>query len=379
LPRITKALKVIFVGCFFGILALPAIQLAFHPFKHVPLPENRAELFHPYDNLTHLWDGGGRASIDFEKWFNVVYPMRDIYVRAVNQITYSLFRESNQVLVNKDGYTMDRFTVLNNQRAEDDMTDAQLNDLVVKIIAARDYFSRRGQTLILLPVPFKNTFDKTITFKEIRRPPLTGYDRLVAKLSDGAVPAGDVVGALAKARRYGKEFPYFRTDLHWNYTGAYYVAETIVNAVNEREGKSIIRFEDQFSKAGDLVGGDTEALALLWPAKESYWTPAVVTHAQEHRGALPNGNDAWYYTSERPLLPTVAIVGNSFMMYFPPTGLYDYFQKTYLIHDLSHFSELSSYVPGEAKYIFWEFFETEIPIQLSTPSWWAWLDATASR
>jgi hypothetical protein len=109
-------LKFIFVGCFFSILTLPAIQLAFHPFTYAPLQENRAQPpFHPHDNLTHLWNGGGRASIDFEKWFNVVYPMRDIYVRAVNQITYSLFRESNQVLLTKDGYTMDRFTVLNNR------------------------------------------------------------------------------------------------------------------------------------------------------------------------------------------------------------------------------------------------------------------------
>src|ERR1022692_193807 len=109
-------LKAAFVGCFLAILALPAIQLAFHPFTYAPLQEHRAQpVFHPYDSLTRLWDGGGRASIDIEKWFNAVYPMRDLYVRVVNQITYSLFHESNQVLLDKYGCTMDRFTVLDNQ------------------------------------------------------------------------------------------------------------------------------------------------------------------------------------------------------------------------------------------------------------------------
>src|ERR1700722_17949849 len=103
------ALKAVFVGCFLAILALPAIQFAFHPFTYAPLQEHRAQsLFRPHDSLTHLWDGGGKAGIDFEKWFNAVYPMRDLYVRVVNQITYSVFHESNQVLLDKNGCTMDR-------------------------------------------------------------------------------------------------------------------------------------------------------------------------------------------------------------------------------------------------------------------------------
>jgi hypothetical protein len=77
-----------------------------------------------------------------------------------------------------------------------------------------------------------------------------------------------VVGALAKGKRYGKEFP-FRTDLHWNYTGAYYTAEAMVNAINEREGKPAIRFDGRFVKAGEVVGGDSLSLGLLWPVKEA--------------------------------------------------------------------------------------------------------------
>ena len=133
------------------------------------------------------------------------------------------------------------------------------------------------------------------------------------------------------------------------------------------------------------MGGDSLALGLLWPVKEAYWTPAVVHCSQEHKGKLPNGKDAPVLRQRRfpanglcchrpSLLSAI-----SFMMYFQPTGLFDYFEKTYLVHDLSHFSELSSYVPGEAKYIFWQFFETEIPFQLRSASWWAWLDAANQK
>lgn len=197
------------------------------------------------------------------------------------------------------------------------------------------------------------------------------------------VPAVDVVGALAKGKRYGNEFPFFRTDLHWNYTGAYYAAEAMVDAVNEREGKPSISFGGRFITAGDVMRGDSLALGLLWPVKEAYSTPAVVHCSQEHKGKLPNGKDAWYYASDgscKPtLLPAIAVVGNSFMIYFQPTGLFDYFEKAYLVHDSSHFSELSGHVPSEAKYIFWQFFETEIPFQLRSGSWWTWLDAAKQQ
>ena len=61
----------------------------------------------------------------------------------------------------------------------------------------------------------------------------------VALINRLHVPAVDVVGALAKGKRYGKEITFFRTDLHWNYTGAYYAAEAMVNAVNERKGSRL--------------------------------------------------------------------------------------------------------------------------------------------
>jgi hypothetical protein len=58
------------------------------------------------------------------------------------------------------------------------------------------------------------------------------------------------------------------------------------------------------------------------------------------------------------------------MVFFYQNGLLDHFEKVYLLHDLANFQLLLQNIPQGTKFLIWQFFESEIPLQLQSPEWW---------
>src|SRR4051794_17348973 len=165
-----NTIKSIFVLLFLTLLSLPAVQGAFAPFSFEAVQENKARPVFPDGSmLEKLWSDP-TYSRRVEEWFNGVFPLRDIYIRISNQIKYSLYSESREVLIGSNGWITDK-VVAKSLMPIDHLTDDQIISLHRRITQFNDYLKTRGIKLVIVPVPLKNElYRKELTFPSLSRP-----------------------------------------------------------------------------------------------------------------------------------------------------------------------------------------------------------------
>jgi len=374
-----KKIKIIFFSIFIIMITFPIIQQNFKIVNINALKENRERIKKPEGNLLTKLFYERDFSKKYEEYYNDNYSMRDFFVKLNNQLMYSLFNESKQTIVGKDGWLCDRSVIENQEIAIDNLTDEQREKMNNRILKLSRYLKSKGITLILVPIPMKNTvYPEMFPNINVVRPKETGFLKFRNFLINNTeLNYIDVYGILTKEKR--RNPVYFKTDMHWNYVGAFHTSKEIVNLIgklsktNVKWSYPLQTYDKKF-----VGGGESVAMGLFWAPNEE--TAFVKNNWIDIASEVKNPPKPYGIIyrlkndTGKLLLPKTLMIGNSFMLYLPSTGFYNYFSEVYHLHDLSQFDGLLEYIPKDTKYVIWEFFELELAYQLQQDQWWAQIE-----
>jgi len=322
-----------------------------------------------------------------EAYFNEHFGLRNLMIRAKNQLDYSLFGYSPQVIIGKDGWLSNRSVAMGQTWNVDHLSDEQWQQTKQRI----ELFSQRlkdvGVKLYVLPVPLKITVHPE-HYPQIAsmRPEHNGYLKIRDLIK--SLPGVGLIDVYEIFKRDSqREVLFYKTDLHWNDIGAMTVSKEIVAQLSQSAGAPMEwRDPVAFHYTEFALGGDATSLGLLFPITERV---PFLNSIKSPCGIYPGGADslpspqpygALFMSNgacKKPLIPQTIIVGNSYMIYFYQNGLLDHFEKVYLLHDLLSFQLLLQNIPRGTKFLIWQFFESEIPAQLQSPEWWDQLASPA--
>ena len=104
-----RNLSCAFLGFVALCLVVPLLQTLYPVFGTVvaPLEERRAP--NPFPPLRLVTGTNGDFAAGLNKWFDDRVGFRDLFIRAKNQIDYTLFDTSKKVWIGSDGWLFDRY------------------------------------------------------------------------------------------------------------------------------------------------------------------------------------------------------------------------------------------------------------------------------
>ncbi len=356
------------IAIFLLLVFVPALQQYVRVVPVTPVVEARPKVPAPDGNpIVQLWLGGDYFA-NYERHVNDVFGFRDLFIRLRNQIQFSLFRDSDQVVVGTGGWLTDRSAVEVEQRAVDNLSDASWATLRRRVELLDRRLRQRGIYLVVVPVPLKNTVYPE-HFPQIaqRRPAVTGYERFRRMLAASHVPFVDAYRVLEERKRTADV--YYHTDLHWNTFGARAVAaETVRMLAQHFHTKVAWRYDDRYTVTPFSGGVENAVLATIWPVPdvEPFEDSPAPCGPIEHHGPY----DEYTNHCAGPTLPPAMLVGNSFSLQMIGDGLPQHFVRMDLTSDLSYFDRMLAMIRPGTRIVIWQLFELEIGYQLQGDGWW---------
>lgn len=365
----------IFVAAFLAILCLPTVQQVLHPIAVEPVVESRQKVEMPAGNwIAGLWLAKGYFS-DYERHFNDVFGFRDFFIRLRNQIQYSLFHDSDQVIVGRNGWLVDKDSVNIEEVTVDTLSDAQWDHLKSRLEKLNGILRQKGITFLVIPVPFKNTvYPEEFPASTARRPVPTGYERFRRLLGSSGVPFVDAYSILYRNRGAGV---FYRTDIHWNYLGARLVAQAAVKKLASMTHARIAwRYPETVVTQPFAGGVEANLLAVFRPPQDI--EPAAYQPGDECGPTMPATavQPAHFINQCRGAkLPSMTMIGNSYMLQMADIGFQDHFSEVYRLYDIQQFSNLLHELKPGTKIVIWQNFELEIGYQMQSDVFWKDVDA----
>jgi len=350
------------------MLLAPAIQGILKPFKIPVLNENRRRTEQPKMTMDGVLSAKATYGKDFEAYFNDHYGFRDLLIRTKNQIDFSLFHQSNELIIGKDGYFFYRTEIETEEFPLDLEWEQGKDKLWSNFKALHEYFAARGMMLVTIPIPLKNTvYPELLPSWAVKRPKITAFHKFRKMLAEGDLPYVDAYQALMDNI---DEAPFFhRTDFHWNDVGAAYVGRAIVNELGQRTRLGVSWTEPIAKKEYEnFSGGQNLSLAIFNPPTETTWIDQAALLGQS---SYTEGESLFRFSfkslnQRSPLLPNTVILADSFGECFRTTDLPYYFSE---FHDM-HYKGLRKnieMIPADTKIVIFAFIETTLLDMLRDP------------
>ncbi|MBI2465071.1 hypothetical protein HYV64_02910 [Candidatus Shapirobacteria bacterium] len=355
--------KVLFIAIFLLLLVFPHIQTKTNIIRYRPLEENRKKLTIPPGNfITEIYNNQKIYTLAYEKYFNDNYGLRDLFIRLKNQIDYSLFGVSDEVLLGKDNWLFYKSVVEREEILLEQQSDVDFQNIQDKILALNKYFQDRGILLVMMPVPMKNSvYPEYYINPTTRRPTVTKFDKFMTYLkSHPKINTIDVPEILSKNKNQYQLF--YKTDFHWNDTAAYLISQETIKSINKWTNNSTPWMYQLNTRVDtNFVGGQTNYLATLTSPKED-----AVHVANSPKGSVPDPATPkpflYYFKSpvtNQKLLPKTLFIGNSYFLNFLNTGIIDHFSETLMIHS-NDMAKIPSAVPKDVKIVIWQLIEVDL-------------------
>lgn len=363
-----------FVVAFCGVIVAPIFQNEFKAFYYRPLEENRRLLEKPEGNMfRRLFSEGAAYSKAYEKYYNDNYAFRSLLIRAKNQLDYSIFNHSDEVIIGKQGW-MEYRNVLAEQEIRAERLTAKDWELIYgNFKQLQTSLAKRKITLVLMPVPMKfSVYPEYSNENVIRRAAGTAFECLLNYFDKHSeLMYIDVRKALLIGKR--KHFVFYRTDFHWNSIGAFYAAEETVNRLAYLSGMPISwNHPLEYHKEAGFFGGLNQALAVLFPPEED---KIVIKPTWPENGEyLPPEYPYEIHFRADPakasnILPSTLLIGNSFSQSFIQTGFYQYFSEIRFFPS-RRFNRLRDFIPSGTRYVIFQFLESDLGSYLLDSGYW---------
>lgn len=369
-----------FLGFLVLCLFAPLLQTFYPVFgKSIvsPIEERRAANRFPSAQL--LTATNGDFAVELNKWFDDRVGFRDLFIRAKNQIDYTLFRTSKKVYVGADGWLFYRYPIESITNAD----AASLSALETGYLALARRLSERGIHLIVVGYPLKAAIYPEMTPPNMPvRPQGSTYDQFRSFLSARSeltfIDAEKIIKGL---KATSSELLYAKGDIHATQFAQRAIVKEIVARAAQAEGRADVHWDEKMALTHlrwRTEGAERAALAVLFPPEEDmpifqgrytiggqetdgHWVlpdPKVLDRADAGAGRPFD----WEFHSRPELcpqrLPGMVLFGNSFSDYYWALGLQRYFCFIRRARDpISRFQAFYETMPADTKYFIFQYYE----------------------
>lgn len=367
----TNWIKLATVLVFVMLLIAPTLQSYLGLVTLTPVQENRNKTPRPARWLD-LFKPQSEFALDYERYYNDVFGFRDLLIRLKNQVDYTLFNKSREIIIGADNWLYYKSVVEGQQVAAEQYPDSAYVKLFNRIERMADHLSRRGIALIVVPNPVKSTiYPEYLPTNTARLPAKTGFQRYREFLQSSSKI--HLIDSQAILEELKKQRPVFhQTDFHWNDPAGFVVAQHLVDKLGKLSGTGITWSHQLKIRTESLSGGQNNSLAIFWPFHEN------ALMLEENLGGdigtiVSSGRpNEWRYLANDKsppiLLPQTVLFGDSFADAFLRSGFTVYFSELqkYWINDLAiYFKD----IPPGTRFVVFEHIEAYLSSLLSDEAW----------
>src|SRR5580700_3502477 len=266
--NVERNLSFAFLGFAALCLVVPFLQTLYPVFGTIvaPLEERRAAGSFP--PLRLLMGTNGDFAAGLNAWFDDRVGFRDLFIRAKNQIDYTLFDTSKKVWIGSDGWLFDRYP------AGFDLDDAQLAILEKGFVTFAHVLGDRDIHLIVVGYP-----DKSALYPEMAPPRMPlwwtsssnhgRFRQFLASRSEFMFIDAEEIMKREKSR--SPELLYSKADMHVTEVAQIAIVKEIVAQAAQAENRLDVRWDEELRLSHvEINGGGSQArsLALLTPPTE---------------------------------------------------------------------------------------------------------------
>jgi hypothetical protein len=342
-----------------------------------PLEERRAS--HPFPSVQLLTATNGDFAAGLNKWFDDRVGLRDLFIRAKNQIDYTLFHTSKKVYVGADGWLFYKYPIGNIAN----FNAVSLATLEASYLALASRLNARGIHLIVVGYPLKAAIYPEMAPPDMPLRPRGGsYDQFRNFLSTRSeltfIDAEEIMKGL---KATSSELLYAKGDLHATLFAQRAVVKEIVDRIAQAESRPDIYWDEKMRLTHlrwRTEGAERNALGVLFPPEEDmplfegrysiggqepdgHWflpDPKILDRADEGIGRAFD----WEFHSLPELcamrLPGMVLFGDSFSDYYWALGLQRYFCFIRRARNpISRFKAFYDTMPANTKYFIFQFYE----------------------
>lgn len=367
--KLIKFITIIIVGL---LIILPFFQEKLSIFKITPIQENRNKQKRP-ESIKDILLNHSTFTTQYEKYFNDTYGFRDCFIKFKNQIDYSLFNLSREVIIGKDNWLFYRNVVENEEINIEKFSQENYNKFFQQILKLNSYLRSKNIILIIIPLPMKNTiYPEMMPSSTAHRPVETGFQKYRNFLKSH--PEIISIDAQAILMDLKMKMPvYHKTDFHWNDVAGFHIATELVNLIGKLSNKKIrwnyplIIKEDKNSS-----GGQNNSLAVFSP----YLETALFVDNKDIKviGEFKYSDNGlhWEYKTKMinrdDLLPKTVMFADSYSDAFIRCGFQNYFSELYKFF-IYNVGKQYMNVLNDTKFVIIEHIEVVLQSMLSDKFW----------
>lgn len=363
LKKTKPSFQSIIIALFISIIFFPFLQQNLNIIRYRPIQENRTKLKPPEGKfLVRLFNEGAKFSQEYEKYYNDNYGFRDNFIRLKNQIDYSVFGISDEVIIGKDNWLFYKSVVERENIYIEQMSDSQFQKIQDKFLSLNSELKSKGILLVVVPVPMKSSIYPEFYINPTAvRPETTRFDKLITFLKSH--PEIKFINASEILTQNKANYQvFYKTDFHWNDYGAFFVSRQIVDSISLWTKNNIQwSYPLKTENYPGFFGGQNDSLAVFLPPKES-----AIRIFNNLKSQTPDPNAPQPFLSHfksldssKKLLPKTVVIGNSYMLNFYNNGLFDHFSEVLVAHSNDMAKTLTS-LPKDTKIVIFQLIEIDL-------------------
>ncbi len=329
-------------------------------------PVQKGKVQFPSINEFHFNEQRVEYVFKVAKWFDGNNAFEGFYVRFWNQLRWA-FGVSPELIKGEDGWIVDKKTAYEQLPASDRISDLNLQKTIELIKRLQNHLNLKGIKFAIVIVPFKSTvYAEKFVNSGVPIRTNTGLDRFQKAFLLNDVPFIDA----QKILREKRDTPvFYKTDLHFNTYGAYWVSHKILEHFYEELHIPTPTFNDPVVSQSQFSGGsDRIATPLLFEMAESVPTVGFPAKFKKTSAPVKPGQPpVEMYKTENPgvnLLPPSIMFGNSYMLTYEGVGYHNYFSKSTRVLDYQFFQKALDYIEDDTKIFILQLYETQILFHL---------------
>jgi hypothetical protein len=373
----------LFLGFVAFALVAPLVQTLYPIFgKSIVAPVEERRTANPFPPLHLLMGVNGDFAAELNEWFDDRVGLRDLFIRAKNQIDFTVFHTSTKVWIGADGWLFAHI----NPRNRNGLAAAQLTILEDGFVALARQLQDKGVHLVVIGYSPKYAIYPEMTPPQMPKQPAENYKRLREFLAGRSELAFiDAEAIMKREKAHSSEHLYYKTDMHATEVAQLPIVQEIVARIAQTENRPDVRWNEKFTLRHEQWdhGGWARLMPLLTQsaAEEApYFSGSYTVGDAESDGRWTIPDPVIFERADagigRPFdfefrlqpelcasrLPGMVLFGNSFSDLYWALGLQRYFCFVRRARDpMSRFKAFYETMPADTKYFIFEYYEPSLP------------------
>lgn len=301
------------------------------------------------------------------QWFSANNSFEGFYLRLWNQVRWSLFGVSDEIVAGVDGWEVDKKSVFEQLPETDKVSSGTLKDTILLIKKFQNYLNKKNIEFVIVIIPFKSTiYPEKYLNSNLPIRGITGLRKYQTAFKKNEITHIDAEEILLKHK---EESVYYKTDLHFNTLGAHYVSKELISYLYKKFNLVQPNIPMSAISLTEFNGGSANiAMPLLFELNEMVPVITAPNNLIKESLVIKDGQEAVErYKSTLnnvSLLPPSIMFGNSYMLLYPTVGYNNYFSKSTPILDYKFFSQALDYIEDDTKIVILNIYETQLLFHL---------------